>query len=108
MSYQFSKSIYFTGEKDNPDDYFKTTNCPYFVTQTSSPGALSEITNDMNLVNPGEKMYQTYTPKCTFGQVLAHSTPIASNNSNQVTDNYVVILYTTSTRLPCQVLRYKL
>ena len=85
MSYQFSKSTYCTGEKDNPDDYFKTTNCPYFVTQTSSPGALSEITNDMNLVNPGEKMYQTYTPKCTFGQVLAHSTPIASNNSNQVT-----------------------
>ena len=73
-----------SGEKDSPDDYFKTTNCPSFVAQTSSPGALSDVTNDMNLVNPGEKIYQTYTPKCTFGQVLAHSTPISSNNNNQV------------------------
>lgn len=75
------------GEKDSPDDYFKTTNCPSFVPQTSSPGALSDVTNDMNLVNPGEKIYQTYTPKCTFGQVLAHSTPISSNNNNQISSS---------------------
>ena len=53
--------------------------------------ALSEITNEMNVVQTTpssdkitEKIYQSYTPKSTFGQVLAHSTPISSNNANTV------------------------
>ena len=80
--------IILLGEKDNPEEYFKATNCPSFVSPTLSPSALSEITNEMNVVTT-DKIYPSYTPKTNFvGQALAHSTPIAAstttNPNNQV------------------------
>lgn len=65
------------GEKDNPDEYFKATSCPTFVTSPSPTNPLNDLTNDINLV---DKISPYYQPKNNNFQALAHSTPISNSN----------------------------
>ena len=66
-----------SGEKDNPDEYFKASSCPTFVTTPSPPNPLNDLTNDINLV---DKISPYYQPKNNNFQALAHSTPISNSN----------------------------